>query len=108
MDTLQEKQKQIELEKTMAIFSPQCRKKHPLKEFPLNIVEACIICEQTHVTSLCPSLIGLKAIFQGESEENAVDQLYFMGPKNPRQPRPPAMNPGMHPQTNMNPSWNQN
>ena len=57
MDTLQEKHEHIELEKTMAIFYPQCRKKHPLKECPLNIVEACMICEQTHPTNSCPSLL---------------------------------------------------
>jgi len=45
MDMLQEKQKQMELERTMAIFFPQCMKKHPLKEFPLNTVETCAICE---------------------------------------------------------------
>lgn len=42
-----------------------------------------------------PSLPRLKEVFQGASEENAVDQLYFMGPKKPWQPRPPVMNPGM-------------
>ena len=85
----------MELEKTMAILCPQCIKKHPLKEFPLNIVEACVICEQTHATSSCPSLPGLKAFFQGASEENVIDQLYFMGQKKPWQPQPPAMNPGI-------------
>lgn len=56
MDTLQAKKKQMELEKTMAIFCPQCRKKHSLKECSLNTVELCTIYEQTHATSSCPSL----------------------------------------------------
>ena len=32
MDTLQVKQKQLELDRTMAIFCPKCRKKHPKME----------------------------------------------------------------------------
>ena len=73
MDTLQEKQKQMELEKTMAIFCPQCREKHPLNECPLNTVEAYAICEQTHVISACPLFPRLKAVFQGASEERTVE-----------------------------------
>lgn len=69
LDTLQAKHKQMELEKTMAIFYPQCRKKHPLKEFPLNTVETFAICEQIHSTRSCSSLPGKKAIFQGTNEE---------------------------------------
>jgi len=45
MDTLQAKQKKMELERTMAIFCPQCRKKDPLKKYPLNTVETCAIYE---------------------------------------------------------------
>jgi hypothetical protein len=82
MDLLQEKQKQIESEKSMAVFCPRCRKKHSQHECPLNTI--CAICEQNHETSECPSLPGLKVIFQGADKEK--DQLYFMGPKKPWQP----------------------
>ena len=93
LDTLPEQHKQMELEKTMAIFCPQCKKRHPLKECPLNTVEACAICEQSHSTNSCPSLPGLKSVFEGENEE--VDQLYFMGSKKPWQLQPPNVNQGM-------------
>jgi len=65
MDMLQVKQKQLELDKTMAIFCTKCRKKHPEREFPLNSIEECAICELNHATTSCPSLLGLKAVFQG-------------------------------------------
>lgn len=78
----------------MAIFYPQCRNKHPLKECPLNVVETYAICEQNHSTSMCPSLPRLKAVFQGANEETY--QLYFMVPKNSWQPRPHNMNIGMN------------
>lgn len=93
LDVLQEKQKQMEVEKTMSIFFPQCKKKNPLKECPLNIVETCVICERSNSTSTCPYLPRLKEVLQGENEE--VDQMYFMGERKPWQPRPQNMNQGM-------------
>jgi len=69
MDTLQVKQKLLELDRTMAIFFPKCRKKHPERECPLNSIEECAICELNHATSSCPSLPGLKALFQGTGED---------------------------------------
>lgn len=65
MDTLQIKQQQLELERTMVVFCPTCRKKHPHRECSLNSVEECAICELKHATSSCSSLPGLKAVFQG-------------------------------------------
>jgi len=93
MDTLQVKQKQMELEKNMAIFCPRCRKKHPPRECPLNSMEECAICELSHAASSCLFLPRLKAVFQGTGEE--VDQLYFMGSKKPWKPWPPTINQGM-------------
>jgi len=57
----------MEVEKEMTIFFPQCRKKHLIKECPLNTVETCAICEKNNSTTTCPSLPRLKAIFQGEN-----------------------------------------
>lgn len=71
MDTSQVKQKQLELDRTMAIFCSKCRKKHLERERPLNSIEECAICELNHATSSCPSLPGLKAIFQGTGEEQS-------------------------------------
>jgi len=92
MGTLQAKKKQMELEKTMVIFCPQCRKKHPLKECPLDTIEICAICEQSHSTCACPSLLALKAVFQGANEE--PDQLYFMGSKKLWWPQSSGLNLG--------------
>jgi hypothetical protein len=44
-DSLQVKQKQAEVEKALSIFCPWCRKKHPLRECPLDNIEICSICE---------------------------------------------------------------
>ena len=79
----------------MVIFIPKCRKKHPQRECPLNSVEKCTICELNHATSSCPSLPGLKVVFQRTGEE--METLYFMGPKKPWQPRSSMGNQGMFP-----------
>jgi hypothetical protein len=81
MDTLQVKHKQLELDRTMSIFCLTCRKKHPGRECPLNFIEECAICKLNHVTSSCPSLPGLKAVFQGTGKD--MEQLYLMGSRNP-------------------------
>jgi hypothetical protein len=59
---LQVKQKHNEIEKAMSIFFTKCRHKHPLKECPLNTIEACAICEHAHPTKMCPSLPGLEDV----------------------------------------------
>jgi hypothetical protein len=64
----------------MAIFCPMCRKKHPKRECPLNSIEECAICELNHATSSCPSLPGLKVVFQGTGKD--MEQLYLMGSRN--------------------------
>ena len=84
MDTLQVKHKQLELDRTMVIFCPTCRKKHPERECPLNSIEEFAICELNHATSSCPSILGLKAVFQGTGKD--MEQLYLMGSRNPWQP----------------------
>jgi len=79
----------------MVVFFPTCRKKHPQRECPLNSIEECAICELNHVKSSCPSLLGLKVVFQGTSEE--MEQLYFMGPKKRWKPWSLMGNQGMFP-----------
>jgi hypothetical protein len=54
-----------------------CRKKHPEREFPLNSKEECAICELNHAKSSCPSLLGLKVVFQGTGKY--MEKLYLMG-----------------------------
>jgi hypothetical protein len=54
------KKKWEEEEVALAIFFLKCRKRHPLKECPLDQIEICGICEEEHSTSKCPSLPWFK------------------------------------------------
>ena len=56
------------------MFSPNCRKKHSLIEFPLDlkIVETCVICAESHDTKEFPSILGLKVVYQEELIPNQV------------------------------------
>jgi hypothetical protein len=68
MGTMQIKKKQEEEEKKLAIFCPKCTKRHPRNECPLDLIDACGICKESHATDKCPSLLGLKSTFQGAEE----------------------------------------
>ena len=50
IDVLREKQKQAVEDLTLGVFCPRCRKNHPLKEFPLDKIELCQLCELNHDT----------------------------------------------------------
>ena len=43
-------------------------KKDPLKEFPLNSVKVCALCEHDHPTQLFPSLWRLKAVLRAQQK----------------------------------------
>ena len=88
------KQKQLEKERAMEIVCLKCKKDHLEREFSLKYIEKCDICELNHVTSSCPSLLGLKAVFQGVGED--TEQLYLMGARKPWKFRPPMGNQGMY------------
>lgn len=59
------------------------QKKHALRECPLDakIVETCMICLENHETKGCPSIPGLKAIFQEETIPNSTEPLCFVSRK---------------------------
>ena len=65
---MQIKRKQEEENVVLAIFCHQCRRKHPEKECPLNVIEIYGLCIEDHPTNECPSLPRLKAIFKGGGE----------------------------------------
>lgn len=65
MDTMKIKRKQEEEERALAIFCPRCTKRHPRNECPLNVIEFCYVCEGNYATYKCPSLSGLKVVYQG-------------------------------------------
>ena len=84
MEVLREKQRKVVEDLTLGVFSPRCRKKNPLKECPLDKVEACQLCELNHDTKECPSLPQVKVVLQESTSD--VEQAYFISQKKPWQP----------------------
>jgi len=64
----------------MSIFCPRCRKKHALREFPIDLksLETCVICAEENDTKEFPSLLGLHVVYQKEIIPNQVDPLCFI------------------------------
>ena len=87
-----------------SIFFPKSRKKHALRECPLDakVVETCIICSESHETKDCPSIPGLKAVFQ--ENPNSVESLCFVS----RRPWQGQQNQGFNNPMNFQPSPNWN
>lgn len=83
MDILQIKRKQEEVERALAIFFPRCTNRHPRHECPLNVIE---VCEENHATDNCPSLSGLKVVYQGA--EGDSEKLYFLNQRTHQGPWP--------------------
>jgi hypothetical protein len=75
-------------------FVPNVERKHPWKECPLDNIEICGICEESHATKDCPSLPGIKEIYHGE--KGASTSLYVMAPQKPWKPRPSGMAQNLH------------
>lgn len=50
------------------IFFPKCRKKHHLRECPLDNIYVCGICVERHLTENCLKIVELKATNKKESE----------------------------------------
>ena len=67
IDSLKFQQKLVKEQESLSIFCPKCRRKHLLREFPLDIKETnkCAICTENHATEKFPSIPGLKAILEG-------------------------------------------
>ena len=78
INSLKFQQKLVEEQESLSIFCPKCRRKHPLRECPLDIKETnkCVICADNHATDKCPSIPGLKAIFEGGQPE--AESLHAM------------------------------
>ena len=55
-------------DEALTIFFFRCKKRHPLKNCPLNDVSLCGLCAEDHKTNNFPSLLGLQAIYKGASE----------------------------------------
>jgi hypothetical protein len=87
LDTLKIRKKQEEENHVLSIFCSKCRKRHPLRECPLDNVSVCAICAEDHKTEDCPFLPGLQAIFKGGEAPGTQP-----APKKPWQPRNPNEN----------------
>ena len=55
-------------DEALTIFLSRCKKRHPLKNCPINVVSLCGLCAEEHETDNCPALPGLQAIYKGASE----------------------------------------
>ena len=55
-------------DEALTIFCSRCKKRHPLKNCPLNVVSLCGLCVEEHETDNYPALSGLQAIYKGASE----------------------------------------
>ena len=55
-------------DEALTIFCSRCKKRHPLKNCPLNVVSLCGFCAEDHETDNFPSLPRLQAIYKGASE----------------------------------------
>jgi len=65
-------QKLVEEQEMLSIYYPKCRRKHPLRECPLNIKETnkCGISADNHATEKCPSIPVLKVVLEGGQPES--------------------------------------
>ena len=64
LDNIKVKKKQEEENPVLSIFCSKCRKRHPLKECPLNTIRICGICMESHSTEDYPSLPRLQVVFK--------------------------------------------
>jgi hypothetical protein len=64
LDTIKVKKKQEEENLGLSILCSKCRKRHPLRECPLNTVSICGICMENHSTEDYPSLPSWQVVFK--------------------------------------------
>ena len=86
LDTMNIKRKQEEAERALAIFCLRCTRRHPRNECPLNCIKICSVCEENHSTDKCPSLSGLKFVYQGA--KGVTEQLCYINQRRPPGPEP--------------------
>ena len=69
MDTLNIKKKFED--EVLAIFCSHCKKKHPIKNCPLNLISVCGVCAEDLTIEDYPSLPWMQAIYKGVNEPAA-------------------------------------
>ena len=104
IDVPRTKQKQAVEDLTLGVFRPRCIKNHPLKEFSLDKIEVCQLCELNHDTKVCPSLPQVKVVLQESTPE--VEPAYFIAQKKPWKPQNHGMTLDSFPFLNNMNNWN--
>jgi hypothetical protein len=51
-----------------AFFAQNAKKRHPLRECPLNVVSICGLCVDNHSMEDCPSFPDLQVVFKQKNE----------------------------------------
>ena len=98
VDVLKANKKKEEQEQALAIFCSKCRKKHPLRECPLDSIQVCGLCTENHSTENC---LRLKELQMNSMEEvPGIEGFYYVAPQRPWKPRMPQQNPQQYPQQN--------
>ena len=92
-------------DKALTIFCSRYKKRHPLKNYPLNVVSLCGLYAEDHETDSFPSLPGLQAIYKGASE--STSQATQGAQNKPWQARPQGMFVDPYLQFNPYAQWNQ-
>eukprot|EP00253_Pinus_taeda_P017200 PITA_17200 len=98
IDTLKAKKRQEEEDQIMVVFCPKCRKKHALKECPLENIQVCAFCTENHDIFHCYKVKILQNCNVAANTD--MENVYFMGAKIPWQPRTPSPA-GMFPNQNL-------
>lgn len=66
MDTMQIKRKEGESERALASFYPECTRRHPINECPLNVIKVYLVFEEKHATDTFLYFHWLKFVYQRE------------------------------------------
>lgn len=98
IDTLKAKKRQEEEDQLMDVFCPKCRKKHALKDYPLEKIQVCAFRTENHDIFHCSKVKILQNC--NVVANTYLEKVYFMGAKRPWQPRPPPPA-GMFPNQNL-------
>ena len=84
---MQIKMKEEEAERALPIFFLRCTKIRPRNEWPLNVIEVFLGCEDNHSTNNFPSLPYLKFVYQGGVGSRS-QKLCFINQRRPPGPQP--------------------
>jgi len=85
VDILETRKKQEEQDQVLSTFCPKCRKKHPLRECPLDNIHVCGLCTKNDAIDDCQKLKEFHANQMEESQ--GMEYLYYLAPRRPWKPR---------------------